>query len=160
MKNKPQPRIAVGRDSDVPIEPNNQQLEDDTWQQPPFDRFPAHTVSVTVPQGVFAQLAWARVGFVELSAEEVEAYKKVSESIVPASDFAMQGDMSPFVAERLAVAEASKVFTRISACIPPTRLSGKLDATIIGCIETIGGDRYFVINVPTVDTMGVQDVAT
>ncbi len=142
------------------VEQCDQQPEDGIWQQPTsFGGSSEDTATITVPQGAFARLKWARACYVELSKEEFAAYGTVSgSSAIPASEFAINGDMPTHAARDSAAAEASGVFDDIIVFVPPTRLAGKLDATIIGIIETIGGDRYFRINVPTNGTMGVRDV--
>lgn len=131
-------------------EPTNDELKSGTWQQPPA---PAKGITVTVPEGVFAQLKQAREMYPELSEAEVKAFDTIMDFKAEASDYAKNGDMSPETAECLAVAQASKVFGSIGVHVMPPHLQGVIVSAIIGTIHTTGGDRYFWIGQP-VDSDG------
>ncbi len=125
------PKAEVGRRP----EPTNEQLTNGTWQQLP------QTVTVEVPEGVYAKLAQARELYEELTDKEHQAYVRTSSSQATGKSFAVRGDMSPETATVLAVASASKIFDRIEAYIP--RLQDRRETPLIGSIDTIDGTRYF-----------------
>ena len=133
----------VASSTELGLEPSNAELASGAWPQLPA---PANNVTVTVPHGVFAQLKQARETYPELSKADVEAFDAIRDFTASASDFAKNGDMPPETAERLAFAEASKVFTEITVRVMPPHLHGVLSDTIIGTIETTGGTRYFLID--------------
>ena len=133
----------VASSTEVRSEPSNAELASGAWPQLPA---PANNVTVTVPHGVFAQLKQARETYPELSKADVEAFDAIRDFTASASDFAKNGDMPPETAERLAFAEASKVFAEITVHVMPPHLQGVVSDTIIGTIETTGGARYFLID--------------
>lgn len=133
----------VASSTEVGSEPSNADLASGAWPRLPA---PTNSVTVTVPHGVFAQLKQARETYPELSKADVEAFDAIRDFTASASDFAKNGDMPPETAERLAFAEASKVFAEITVRVMPSHLHGVVSDAIIGTIETTGGTRYFLID--------------
>lgn len=129
---------------DVSTEPTNAQLESGEWPQLP--KVLATTVTVAVPQGIFAQLKQARETYVELSKADMVAINAIMDFTATASSFAENGDMLPETAEHLALAVASKMFKQITVYVMPPRLHGVVNNVIAGVIPTTGGERYFLID--------------